>query len=66
MVHNRRNRVEKGKAVLTGFRHDAFGKVGRGQRTRGDDDRAVGRNGIHTFTHDVDIRIVFQMLGNGF
>ena len=65
-MDDRRNRVEKGKAVLTGFRHDAFGKVGRGQWTRGDDDGAVGGNDIHTFAHDVDIWIIFQMLGDGF
>ena len=66
MVHNRRYGVEKGEAVLAGFRHDAFGKVGRGQRARGNDDRAIRRNGIHTLAHDFYIWIVVQILGNGF
>ena len=65
MIDNRRNRIEESETVFAGLCHDALGEVCCGQWAGGDDDWAVGWNDIHALTDDFDVRLVFQMLGNG-
>ena len=62
MIDNRRNCVEKGEAVLAGFGHDAFGETSGGERAGGDDDGAVGRDSVDSFTNDFNIIVILEML----